>query len=147
LTYPQEQCGPSISYASSDSSDTCSTGGGGSGNDIVDPGEKLSLPITLRNDGTSVVTGIHATLQSLTPGVVILADSSAYPDLGPGASAAGATPYQLRLDPSLACGSSVDLQVTAVGNEGSWIDTFSLPVGFVGSTTATINSTDVPKAI
>ena len=147
LSFPPQACGPSLEYQSSSYAETCGTGGAGSANGFVDPGESVTIPVTLKSNGTSATTGITATLASLTPGASVVSGSSSYPDLAAGQSAVGTSAFAIHLDPSFPCGSPVQLQVTASANEGSWVDTFSLGTGTPTSGTGSHPSTDTPQSI
>lgn len=147
LSFPPQSCGPALAYLSNTLVESCDAGGPGSGNGFVDPGEDVTVPVTLRNTGTAATTGISATLTSSTPGVTILSGASAYPDLAPGQSAAGATPFVLRVAPGFSCGSPIVLDLEATANEGSWTDSFALGTGAPTAATDTYPSADTPKPI
>ena len=56
---------------------------------------------------------------SQTPGVTITQGSSSYPDIAAGASAANTTPLQVTLDPTLACGTTLDFTLTVTNADGT----------------------------
>ncbi|MEJ7655133.1 MAG: S8 family serine peptidase, partial [Chloroflexia bacterium] len=56
----------------------------GNGNGFIEPGERGSLTVQLRNNTTSTLLNVSATLSSSTPGVSIVPPgTSTYPDLAP----------------------------------------------------------------
>jgi hypothetical protein len=67
--------------------DVCASGGPGSGDGILDPGESALLPVTLENDGNAALTGVSGTLTTTSAGVEIIDPVGNWPDLTPGASA------------------------------------------------------------
>ncbi len=59
----------------------------GNGDLALDPGEVATLVVTVKNvDAVRSFTGITAFLASETPGLIVLDNHAAYPDLGPGAT-------------------------------------------------------------
>jgi leucyl aminopeptidase len=80
---------PTVYHATSVSAsgiDVCAGGGPGSGDGIVDPGESVLMPVTLRNDGTARLSHVSGTLSTPTGGVTIIDASAAWPDLPRGAA-------------------------------------------------------------
>src|SRR6185295_17068651 len=66
----------------------------------------------------------------------------AYPDLPPGATAASMAPYELYVDPSVACGTPIVLRLAGHSNEGDWRIAFPMHVGDqVPAANAFFNST------
>lgn len=87
---------------------------GGDGNGVWEPGETVQVSVSLRATGD--FTGIEGTLSSASPGVSVLDASATWPDLAAGAVAESDAPhFTVRLDPTVACLSSIafDLEVTA----------------------------------
>ena len=79
--------GNSIKPTTLDLQDVAFTDSGGNGH--LDPGESAHFRLTLRNYVTNPlnarkVTGIQATLSTVTPGVVITQDKSSYENTDPG---------------------------------------------------------------
>lgn len=147
FTYPAQACGASLQHQSHTVSDACSGTGSGGGNTVVDPGESVSLGLTLKNNGTAPVTGISAVLSTSTPGITVTSASSSFPNMAAGQSAAGSSSYAFIVDHGVPCGTLIAFHVTASGNEGTWGDNFTVRVGQPGAATNTYVSTDVPKPI
>src|SRR5262249_24162190 len=76
---------------------------GGNGDGIVDTGETNNLTITIVNILTNTATSVSATLSSSTPGVDVLAASSAYPNVGGNAIATNTTPFVFAVSNSVNC--------------------------------------------
>jgi uncharacterized repeat protein (TIGR01451 family) len=133
LTFPARQCGPAAGLVSHQLEiDGCSTGSGGLGNDLWDPGEQVEFSVTVKNDGTGPVTGAIARVTPITPGVVMLDDTATVGDLAPGISSDTLPPHVIaQLPDTLACGQTVEFQIDMISNEGSWPDTFQQTVGEV----------------
>ena len=128
-------CGPHAVYqAHSPASDACGTGGAGSGDGNWDPGEVVSFKVNLKNDGTTPLTGLTATVTSGTPGVVILDGTASYPTLQAAASADSLDPHFTALLPvGLACGAVVAFDVAIASQQGSWSGSFSHGAGLVAT--------------
>lgn len=114
---------PNLAYNASSVADP---GPLGNGNGSPEPGETVQLTVTLDNNGAAPSTGINAVLSTSTPGVSVTQNSSAYPDINPGASAPNNTAYQVVLDPGLACGTIMQFQLAVTSNEGPYNLGFSL---------------------
>jgi subtilisin-like proprotein convertase family protein len=148
FSYPPQACGPHLKYQSHAFSDQCGGVGAGGGNELVEVGEDVVLPVTLRNNGTDPTTGITARLTTSTAGVTVTRATAGYTDLAAGASAESLTdPFAFTVGTSVACGTTIDFEVEATANQGTWTDQFSLRVGTSGFATTTVDSTDVPHPI
>lgn len=112
-----------------------------SGNGAADPGETVSVRVTLNNTGLSDATGVSAVLSSATPGVSVTQASAAFPDLVAGGGSGTATvDYEFAVDTEVSCGTLLvfDLTVSFTGWSGPSNDvlgtqTFAgVPVGGYG---------------
>ena len=122
---------------------------GPDGDAYLEPGESGRLTIALTNNGAVGATNVSATLTSSTPGVTIVTSQSVpYPDLGPGASAAGSIPFQFTVSSSIACGTALNFTVTGTYAEpgGPAVRAFSVPTG-EPPTTSTFTYSGAPVAI
>jgi len=118
-----------LKYASHAGTDDCTTDAGQE-NGIWEPGETVVVPVTLRASGGSH-TSVSGTLTSSTPGVTILDGSAYWPDIPSGTTAVSNAPhFMIHLDPSVPCGTLVELEVAATSAEGGpYLIPFSQPVG------------------
>jgi subtilisin-like proprotein convertase family protein len=128
--------------------DTCATGGPGSGNGVIEPGETVTMQVMLKNDSDTTLTSIAGGLTSPTAGVTLSDPAAAWPNLGPFASAATVPDhFHFDVSPAAACGTTLDLQVQASASEGTWSGSYQKAVGAPGSSSGSFPSADVPKAI
>jgi subtilisin-like proprotein convertase family protein len=97
----------------------------GNGDSIIQPNECNLLSIVITNTSGAAVTNISATLLSGTPGVTVVQESSAYPNLSTNGRGTNSTPFQLSVAPNFICGENIELTlVVATANQG----TFGIPV-------------------
>ena len=130
FTYPAQSCGASLEYQSNTFTDSCSGTGSGNNDGYIDPGEDITIQITLHNNGTSGTTGVVGTLSSTTAGVSVTDNYATYPDiLADGSGVSQANHYTVHIDNSVACGATLNFLLHITSNEGSWDRTFSLTVG------------------
>ncbi|MBD3235657.1 MAG: hypothetical protein GF330_03025, partial [Candidatus Eisenbacteria bacterium] len=104
------------------------------GDDIFDPGEEITLTLTLTNEGSISGSAVEALLQAQVPGQVTISDSlGTFPEVVPGAEGDNAMdPFELQIDPQLAVGTVIPMKLfadTGAGPEGSVY--FNLVVGAV----------------
>jgi hypothetical protein len=111
--------GPIVDFVSA-------TLGGSNLNGQIDPNECNTLIVTIQNNGGLPATAVTATLATTTPGVTITGNTSDYPNLAPGTTAANATLFEVSSDPTLPCGSTVNFALTLAYAGGSDTLEFSL---------------------
>lgn len=89
----------------------------GNGNGAPDPGETISISVTLINVGTEPGTGISGTLTTTDPYLIITQNTATYPNLDPQATGAGSQPYILEISSGCPQGTwvSTNLQIIADG--------------------------------
>jgi hypothetical protein len=102
----------------------------GNNNGRPDPGETVSLWVTLTNLGSGTATSVQGDLQCPAQYVSMPASSSPYPDFSPSDSAANTIAYQVSFDPLAPQGVWVPLtlDLSAFGPYQAQFG-FSLPVG------------------
>jgi autotransporter-associated beta strand protein len=106
----------------------------GNGNGGIEPNECNLLSLILSNLSAATMTGLTGTLQSLTPGVVVVQPHSTYPDIPINSRRTNDSLFQITTLPGFACGTSVDLELEVVTTtHGTLKVPFSLPSGVVGS--------------
>ena len=106
-------CG--VGFAALDScavdADFCPTGGAGSGDGLLDPGETVAADVFLINQGTQRTGPVRARVTSLTPGMTVLFDETQYDTILYPDTEAGVPPVRLFVDEFVPPGSSVTLHV------------------------------------
>jgi hypothetical protein len=122
--------GPSLEYQSNTFTEACNGTGSGGGNNYIDPGEDVTLQMTLHNNGTSTATGITGTLSTLTSGVTVTDANASFPNIAADATGTSLSDhFGFHVDSSVACGTEINFSIHMVSSEGSWDDGFSLTVG------------------
>lgn len=110
--------------------DVCPSGGPGSGDGIVDPGETVTMPVTIVNDGPASLTGISGLLSTTGPAVSIIDDFTTWPDLAPAASSpSNPDHFTFDLADSVACGQNLDFNLALTYDQGANASPFSFLVG------------------
>lgn len=82
------------------------------GNNLLEPNECNLVSIPVTNLGGSTATSVTATLSTTTPGVTITVPNATYPNIAPGATVNGVSPFQVSTTNSVACATNVDLVLT-----------------------------------
>lgn len=129
-----------LALTGSSFTDACSgTGSGGDG--ILDPGEEATVRVTLSNSGTVAATGVTASMTTAAAGITIVRGSDGFPDVAAGGSSLSNAPHFLvRVDPSVACGTAIPLQLAVAATQGSWTGTVNLVVGRTAGSPPTCTS-------
>jgi hypothetical protein len=103
------------------------------GDSFIDPGERGTLSVNLKNVGLMDATTATATLTTSTVGVTIINGASAYPNLAASTgSAVNTTPFSFSLDPGLSPDPEVEFSLTinyAGGYQTSQSWSFSVQLG------------------
>ncbi len=95
---------PALAYVSTSVS-------GGNGNGVIEYNECNDLNFTIRNDGGATASGISASLETSTPGVMIVQNVSTFQNIPTGSSAATETPFQINTAPDFVCGTPIVLNL------------------------------------
>jgi subtilisin family serine protease len=124
--------GPYIGVTSIQTLDGGTSGSSGNADGISNPGETLSLPISLLNIGSENATGLSTTL-SITTGashVQILAGTQAWPDLAPGnSSQSAADAFLLRIHAGVSTPQALVLRFTTTDDQNhTWSSDTALTV-------------------
>ncbi len=121
FTYPTAFCGSHARYESHALvSDACSAGGGNA-NSYWDAGEQVQFKVTVKNDGSTPLTGVTATVSPTTPGVTMINGTASYPDIPAGALVESNAPhFTAYLSQSLACGGTIGFQIQVHSAQGTW---------------------------
>lgn len=123
-----ELAGPGgiLTYSSSNIS-------GGDADPYPEPGEILSLDVTVKNVGTGPVNNISGILTTNTSGVVILKQSSTYPDLVVGQSGVNDEKFQFWVNQDFVCGNEINFVLHLTSSEGLFQLNFKIITGAPGA--------------
>jgi hypothetical protein len=122
-------CAGTLAHFDQTIADSCSGGGPGDNDGIVDPGESISMPVVVENTGLSPVTNITATLSTTTPGVTITSTFRTVPDIVAQGFATTNAPFSFDIDSDVGCLTQIDFTIEFTSNQGNWTDTFSVALG------------------
>jgi subtilisin-like proprotein convertase family protein len=137
-----------LNHVQSSFSDSCSQGGAGDDDGILDPGETAVLQVTAQNTSITDATGVTATLSTTTPGVTITDNTATFPTIPAGGSATSDAPhFTFTVSSGITCATFIDFTIDYQTNEGNSSDNFTVLVGQNTIQTNNYSSTDVPKAI
>ena len=116
---------PNLSVASTSFTET-------SGDGYLQPGEVVTLNVTLSNTGLINIgpaTNVSGALTQLTPGFTLTVNSSAYPNIAANGSGTNSTPFKFTIAPNLTCGAALDFGMAMTTTEGTFADSFRLVTG------------------
>lgn len=84
---------------------------------FADPGESVTMQINLGDLAPVTLAGGHGVLASKTTGVSVTTSGADFPNIAPGQTATGLTPFVFTVDRGVACGSVIQftLDVTSGG--------------------------------
>lgn len=103
---------------------------GGNGNQYVEPGETLTVFVALKNEGSTGIDSVTATLRSDSSCVTVLDSLGLYLHLGPDSIAMNdSNPFVFCADTGLAPGTLVSFQLFLHGGYYTGTVTFSLYIG------------------
>jgi len=115
--------GPIVKYSSHAISDPT-----GNNNGKADPGESVTMPVTLKNWGLPV-TGVSATLSTTDPYITITGNYSTFSNMVLDQTATGATAYAFSCSPSTPSGHVVTFTLNIVGSGYDTTSTFDVQIG------------------
>ena len=103
----------------------------GNGDGVVDPGETVTMPLSLRNASSSAISSITAALRGDQATLVKVTTASAgFPDAAPSGTVSSQSPhYRFTVEPGAACGASVGFALETASSVGTGQASFGLPVG------------------
>lgn len=85
---------------------------------FADPGETVSMRLSVSDASPIALTGGRGTLTTTTTGVTVTAGAADFPNIAPGQNAEGATPFTFTLAGNVVCGSAINF-VLEVASQGS----------------------------
>jgi hypothetical protein len=112
-------CSTDVRYVSHTFTDTCTTGGPGNGNGILEPGEDAVTTITAVNGGMVGATNVTGTLSTSTPGVTVTTATAGFPDMAAlgGTGTSIAPHFAVHVDGAVTCVTTVNFVLHTVTTE------------------------------
>lgn len=85
---------------------------------IVDPGDAVSMRVSVGDVSSIALTGGHGVLTTTTTGVTVTGSASDFPNIASGQNAEGSTAFAFSVDKTVACGSTINfvLDITSQGS-------------------------------
>lgn len=120
---------PELQYQSFTKTETCNGTGSGGGNNYIEPGEDVNLTLTIKNIGNSTATGVYTTISSTDPGVIITDPTASFPNIPAGQTAIAIDTVSFRVNPSISCGTVININLRMGCNQGFWDDSVRIYVG------------------
>jgi subtilisin-like proprotein convertase family protein len=117
---------------------------GGDGDGFIEPTETVTIKERLKNDSGPPLSGVRASLSSLTPFLAIDQPSSAYPNIDTGGTAENTTDFKASTTSAVACGANLSFRLDVTTDQGNASPTFAVETNGGRLNTP---STDVPQAI
>jgi len=115
----------------------------GNGNGAIETNECNLLSLEVRNISLTPVSGLKATLRSLTPGVAVVQPYSSYPNIPVLSVRTNDDFFQITTQPGFDCGAKVNLELQMGSTtHGTLKVPFSLPSGVAGSVVRYNNNVD-----
>ena len=113
----------------------------GDGSHNINPNGCNDLGLAITNTAGTAMTGVSATLSTITEGVVISQPYATYPNIPANGSATNIAPFQISIPPSFPCGAQIDLQLIVNSSAGSFILNYVLNTGESAAPTRFDNNT------
>lgn len=103
---------------------------GGDNDGRPDPGETVTLPVTLRNKRWETATNVSATIMTTTPGIQVLTGSATFPSMASGVAGQSDSPhFAFSVDGALSCGPRIHFVMSIDCDQGDFTDDFDMLVG------------------
>lgn len=110
-------------------SDVCGIGGHGDSNNIVDPGEEITISTQAINSSTFPATNISATLTTTSPFVTITQGTTTFPDMaGCDIADNNGSNFIFNVSGSTPCGTELPFTIQFSSDQGSWQSNFTMLV-------------------
>ncbi|MBM3957581.1 MAG: hypothetical protein FJ313_05965, partial [Gemmatimonadetes bacterium] len=100
----------------------------GNGDQLLNPSERIELPVQLCNYGTLTATGVTATLTCDDPRVTVTDAAESFGNIPPGGTAWSADDFDLRLAGDTPSGHTVYLQLLVTSGSEEWLSLIAIPV-------------------
>jgi hypothetical protein len=98
--------------------DSLSSADCGNADGVVDPGETVTLGVTVQNVGVNNAAKVSGILSTATPGITISANSASFPDIPVGFKGTSLTPFQFVVSSGVSCGTRIDFTLALSYEDG-----------------------------
>ena len=103
----------------------------GDGDGRPDPGETVTMPVSLRNIRWGAATNVSASIITTTPGVEVLTGSATFPDIEGGETEQSHAPhFVFSVDDTVDCGSRIHFILSMTSDQGPSTARFDMPTGY-----------------
>lgn len=100
----------------------------GDANNVVEPGETVSLGVLLENTGNLTAQDITAELSTADPYITMITPTSEYFPLGAGESGVNRSPFKFSVAEDCPAGRVISFQLHVTSGDASWDRAFSIQV-------------------
>jgi hypothetical protein len=102
----------------------------GDGDGKADPGETVTLPVSLTNKRWETATNVSATVMTTTPGIQVITGSATFPDIvSDGTQQSDSPHFTFSVDNAVLCGERIHFVISMTCDQGIFTDTFDTLVG------------------
>ena len=116
----------------------------GDGDAFIETFETFDISVPIANSGGASATSVSATLTTSTPGILITAAQSTYPDLTIGATASNTSPFTFTVQSTAACGGFANFTLTLDFNGAVAPQTFQFSTRLGSAGTPVVTSYSGP---
>jgi len=109
--------------------DDLNNSGPGAGNGIPEPGETVSMTVTLSNSGDYCGHDISLYISSMNPDIIIINDHAEIGEVGAGGHGACVPGFEFSISADYQGEREVIFMLDILSDEGSWTDQFNLYIG------------------
>jgi subtilase family protein len=96
---------------------------------VVDPGESVSMTVSVGDLSPFVLIGAHGTLSTTTTGVTVTGSATDFPNIASGQNAGGSTPFAFTVDKTVACGATLNFMLEIASQSSLSRIPFTVQVG------------------
>ncbi|HMG34319.1 MAG TPA: S8 family serine peptidase [Blastocatellia bacterium] len=101
----------------------------GGADSIADPGESVSMTVSLTDLSPVGLAASHAILSTTTQGIAVTTGATDFPAISPGQNADGASPLAFSVDRAVPCGTPIKFTLTVQSPSGQSAIPFVVAVG------------------
>ncbi len=117
-----------VGYVAHTIDDDASGSSSGNGDGLVNPLERIEVPVQVENFGTLTASGVTATLTSEDPYVVLLDATETFGDIAPGGTAWSADDFDIEIDAGAPDGHVARLGLDVQSGTETWRSLMEIPI-------------------